>query len=120
MSNHKQEDVPSRREFLKGLGAAGAGVAAASVGGAGGVMAPTACAAPSPSHAMSAHGRRHAGVPVSSAEFGRIFPSLPPFADASDTVRAALLEVGSPGGIMDAGDDLAAGPKALTVLSPAH
>jgi Animal haem peroxidase len=47
--------------------------------------------------------------------FGRIFPQLPPFAAATDTVPAALLEVGQPGGIMDAGDDLAAGPKALIV-----
>jgi Animal haem peroxidase len=47
--------------------------------------------------------------------FGRIFPGLPPFAAATDTVRAALLEVGMPGGIMDAQDDLAAGPKALIV-----
>ena len=47
--------------------------------------------------------------------FGRIFASLPPFAAANDTVRAALLEVGQPGGIMDAHDDLAAGPKALIV-----
>jgi hypothetical protein len=30
-------------------------------------------------------------------------------------VRAALLEAGMPGGILDAGDDLAAGPKALIV-----
>ena len=48
--------------------------------------------------------------------FGRIFPQLPPFAAATDTWR------GTPGsraagGIMDAGDDLAAGPKAL-ILDP--
>jgi len=55
------------------------------------------------------------GAPASSVDFGRIFPSLPPFAEANDTVRAALLEVGSPGGIMDAGDQLSAGPKALIV-----
>ena len=44
-----------------------------------------------------------------------MFPSLAPFADANDTVRAALLEVGRQGGILDAGDDLPAGPKALIV-----
>ena len=54
-------------------------------------------------------------LPVSDQLFGRIFPSLPPFAEATDTVRAALLEVGMAGGIMDANDDLAAGPKALIV-----
>jgi hypothetical protein len=58
-----------------------------------------------------------AGAPASSVDFGRIFPDLPPFAEATDTVRTALLEVGMPGGILDAGDDLAAGPKAL-ILDP--
>ncbi|MBO0714957.1 MAG: hypothetical protein J2P59_09375, partial [Acidimicrobiales bacterium] len=53
------------------------------------------------------------GVPTSPQFFGRIFPQLPPFAQATNTVRAALLEVGMEGGIMDAKDDLAAGPVAL-------
>jgi hypothetical protein len=47
--------------------------------------------------------------------FGRIFPQLPPFAPVTDAVQAALLEVGAEGGILDAQDDLAAGPKALIV-----
>jgi len=47
--------------------------------------------------------------------FGRIFPQLPPFAPVTDAVQAALLEVGAQGGIMDAQDDLAAGPKELIV-----
>jgi hypothetical protein len=57
------------------------------------------------------------GAPVSSDDFGRMFPNLPPFADATDMVRAALLEAGRQGGILDALDDLAAGPKALIVDS---
>jgi hypothetical protein len=44
--------------------------------------------------------------------FGRMF-RLPPFAPPTDRVRDALLELGEPGGIMDAKDDLAAGPAAL-------
>jgi hypothetical protein len=44
-----------------------------------------------------------------------MFPNLPPFADATDAVRAALLEVGQPGGLLDAQDDLAAGPTSLIV-----
>ena len=59
--------------------------------------------------------RAATGAPASSVDFGRIFPDLPPFAEANDTVRAALLEVGKQGGIMDAGDQPAAGPKALIV-----
>ncbi|MGZ4197267.1 MAG: peroxidase family protein [Solirubrobacteraceae bacterium] len=61
------------------------------------------------------HYARAAGAPASSVDFGRIFPNLPPFAEANDTVRAALLELGQQGGILDAQDDLAAGPKALIV-----
>jgi hypothetical protein len=45
-------------------------------------------------------------------DFGRMF-RLPPFAPPTDRVRDALLELGEPGGIMDANDDLAAGPVAL-------
>ena len=37
-------------------------------------------------------------------KFGRLFPSLPPFAADTKETRAALLELGEPGGLMDAGD----------------
>ena len=100
----------SRRGFLKGVGAAGAGLLAGSVG-AGSAAADATPATLAPRR--YAHGG--GGAPASSVDFGRIFPSLPPFAEANDTVRAALLEVGSPGGIMDAGDQLSAGAKALIV-----
>jgi hypothetical protein len=43
---------------------------------------------------------------------------LPPFADGNSTVIAALMEIGQQGGILDAHDDLAAGPKAL-IIDPA-
>jgi hypothetical protein len=46
-------------------------------------------------------------------DFGRMFPQLPSFAPATDLVIDALLELGKPGGLMDANDDLAAGPVAL-------
>ena len=39
--------------------------------------------------------------------------SLPPFAEATPEVRQALLQLGAAGGLLDAGDDLASGPKAL-------
>jgi Animal haem peroxidase/TAT (twin-arginine translocation) pathway signal sequence len=107
---------PSRRDFLKGLGATGAGLVAGSMS-AGGLAATPAEAAP-----VAAGGRpgRHPHghtAPATSVDFGRIFPHLRPFAEANDTVRAALLEVGKPGGILDAGDQLSAGPKAL-ILDP--
>lgn len=55
------------------------------------------------------------GAPANSGLFGRIFPQLAPFASVNSQVIAALMEVGQQGGIMDANDDLAAGPKALIV-----
>jgi hypothetical protein len=102
--------APSRRGFLKGVGAAGAGLLAGSVG--------TAAAAADPAVRPLAQGRyvrSGAGAPASPVDFGRIFPDLPPFAEANDTVRAALLEVGVQGGVLDAQDDLGAGPKALII-----
>ena len=58
------------------------------------------------------HGNADAGLitPQSTfydeGRFGRMFPSLPPFSADTPSIRAALREVGKPGGIMDAGDDL--------------
>ena len=48
--------------------------------------------------------------------FGRLFPGLHPFFEqASAQLNAALLDIGKPGGLLDAKDDLAAGPVALIV-----
>jgi hypothetical protein len=106
---------PSRRQFLTGVGTAGAGVVAASLGGVGAasVLAGRADAAP----ALSAARSSQAGAPSNPQLFGRMFPGLPPFSDATDTVRAALRAVGMRHGILDAEDDLAAGPKNL-ILDP--
>ena len=102
----------TRRQFLTGMGAASAGLVATaggldvlpgSVGRAAAATASTPGSAPAP------------GAPTNPGLFGRIFPGLPPFAPATDRVRAALLEVGRAGGILDAGDDLGAGPKRLIV-----
>ena len=48
-----------------------------------------------PAASPRSYARGSGSAPASSVDFGRIFPGLPPFADANDTVRAALLEVGS-------------------------
>src|SRR2546430_10328075 len=60
---------------------------------------------------------RDSGLPdVSvSGSFGRMFRNLPPFAPPNNAVRDALMQLGSLGGILDANDDLAAGPVALIV-----
>jgi Animal haem peroxidase len=89
----------SRRGFLKRAGA-GAGAVALS-GGVGAATAPRAVAA------------RSATVATSPTTFGRIFPNLPSFAPATDAVRAALADLGKPGGLLDAKDDLSKGPVLL-------
>ena len=101
---------PSRRDFLKGLGATGAGLVAAGAALPGSPAEAAAAGAIGPGRYARGH-----GVPASTADFGRVFPKLAPFVEANDRVRAALLEVGRPGGIMDAGDQLSAGAKALIV-----
>ena len=106
MSGDTRGRRPSRREFLKDLGATGAGLVAGSMSAGASAEAATLAAPATPGR----HPRGH-GAPASSAEFGRMFPHLPPFADANDTVRAALLEVGKPGGILDARDRSRGGPE---------
>jgi hypothetical protein len=108
MSDHDIRRGLTRRGFLTGLGA---GAVAA-------VAGPPALRWASGGTAEADVASRTAGAPVNDTYFGRIFPQLEPFAPATDEVRAALLAVGSPGGILDAGDDLAAGPKAL-IVNPA-
>ena len=71
----------TRRGFLK---RAGLGAVALS-GGFGASLAPSAVAA------------RSTTVSTSPTSFGRIFPSLPPFAPATDAVRAALVDLGQAG-----------------------
>jgi Animal haem peroxidase len=82
----------SRRRFMK---AAGAGaVAAAAI--AGGVVSPA-----------------QAANPIPADRFGRMFPTLPKFASQTKKMEQALLELGKRGGLLDAKDDLAAGPIRL-------
>ena len=77
MSAGTRYPVPSRREFLKGAGAAGAGLVAGSIGGGG--LAGSADADVRPASPQS-YARSGGGAPASSVDFGRIFPNLPPFA----------------------------------------
>jgi hypothetical protein len=87
----------SRRGFLGTMGA-GAGALALN-----------------PAAALAAPGLAAPGRGVERADhFGRIF-ELPPFAVQTPAVEAALVELGKPGGLLDAADPLSAGPKALIV-----
>jgi hypothetical protein len=85
---------PNRRKFLKSIGT-------------------TAVAAWAASQWATTLARAAAPIDQTVAEnFGRMF-RLPPFAPPTDAVRAALSELGKAGGIMDAKDDLSAGPVKL-------
>jgi hypothetical protein len=99
MSKQETASRYSRRGFLKRAGA-GAGAVALS-GSIGATTAPRAVAA------------RSSTVSTSATTFGRIFPGLPSFAPATDAVRAALTDLGKPGGLLDAKDDLSKGPVLL-------
>jgi hypothetical protein len=64
------------------------------------------------SHPLVTERTQHGAVAIDN--FGRMF-NLPPFAPPTAAVQAALVELGKRGGLMDAKDDLAAGPVALIV-----
>ena len=84
-----------RRQFLKAVGLGGAVTIAVGSSGVG-----------------SAHAQQRRFV-IREDRFGRMFPDLPAFAEPSPHLRAALLEIGKPGGMLDAKDDLGRGPVAL-------
>jgi hypothetical protein len=70
-------------------------------------------------HNAHAQDRRNRGT-VRGDLFGRLFPNLRSFAEPrteseAASLKAALLKLGKPGGILDAQDNLAAGPIALIV-----
>jgi hypothetical protein len=83
MSGTPERAGLTRRGLLAGAGAAGAGLAAASAG---------LLAGPAGAARVAGGARRGLmlppGAPASSAFFGRMFPGLAPFADATDAVRA--------------------------------
>ena len=93
----------SRGRFLARLGLGAAAVAGGSALG------------PAGAHAgMSASS---AGL-VNTSSFTRLFPELATFANQSPKVEAALIELGRPGGLLDAADPLSAGPVEL-ITNPA-
>ena len=103
-SRHPQDRSVSvsRRRFLTGLGVTAAGAAAAGT-----------------VPALTGHDEAAAATPAD--RFGRMFPDLPPFIPADDRRRAALRDMGKPGGMMDARDPLNEGPVRLITnpeLSP--
>lgn len=104
----------SRRRFLQGLGA-GAAATTVSMAPMGPAMSP-AMGSVMMSPAAAALGAGPQAPPSSSgATFGRLFPTLAPFAQPGPALTESLLDIGRPGGVLDADDDLSAGPLALIV-----
>jgi Animal haem peroxidase len=102
-SNRSDEVTPApltRRGFL---GRIGAGAGAIALGGAVGQMG----------ELLAPPAARSATATTSPTTFGRMFANLAPFADATTKVKSALVDLGKPGGILDAKDNLAAGPVLL-------
>ncbi len=97
----------SRRGFITTVGAGAAGAVAL---GSEALADPTQTGGP---FAGTAANGQTAVTATPADRFGRIFPDLPPFVQADDRNRAALIDMGKPGGIMDARDNLAAGPVQL-------
>lgn len=97
-----------RRQFL---GALGAGAVAPALTGLGG-------AARAQTLEQSLERALRGRHVIRPDRFGRLFPDLPPFA-APGGALDELLELGRKGGIMDAGDNLAAGPV-LLITDPAN
>jgi hypothetical protein len=99
----------TRREFLGSLGAVAAAPALLGAGGA-------ARAQTLEQTLERALRGRHV---IRPDRFGRLFPGLPPFAAPGAALDAALRELGRKGGLMDAKDNLAAGPV-LLITDPAN
>src|SRR5262245_25672648 len=104
MSVPSRDDAPRRQVHRRAvLRPGGAGTADAVAAGAGNAVGSTTA---------QTEGRGE-GQGTPAGRFGRMFPQLPPFAANSAALQAALMDIGKPGGILDAKDDLAKGPVLL-------
>src|SRR5262249_5524195 len=105
MSDHDEIDTGGRYSRRRFLGAVGAGALA--VGTSGAVRVGSAAATP------AASPTRHTAPPPTT-HCARIFERMRPFADPGrHGLEAALVELGSPAGVLDARDALDRGPVQL-------
>src|SRR3954454_24177517 len=101
MADIRESQRVNRRRMLGTLGAGAAGVLA----GPALIRNDALAAKGRPAHACAA-------AVSSPTSFGRLF-DLEPFARNTPALQQALLDIGRPGGLLDARDDLAAGPVLL-------
>jgi Animal haem peroxidase len=115
--DHSPERGVTRRQFLTHAGAGAAGAVALTAVGGRATTALNTFVGTDPAGAATT-----SVAPTSPLRFGRIFGNLPPFEPStlltSDTLKAALRDIGKPGGVLDANDNLAAGPV-LLITDPA-
>ncbi len=105
MANDNQPTTASgvtRRGFLGGIGAG-------AIGAAGTIAHPASAAAQQGPDIATTRPDR----------FSRLFGQLPPFAENGMHVQSALRDLGAKDGLLDAKDDLAAGPLEL-ILNPGN
>lgn len=131
--NNEHPSRPSRRKVLAGLGIGAAAVsvptAAAAAGRRGSGRGPNGGGRgddrpdlpPRPDRPSVE--QRNAPAPVDDGpqRFIRMFEDHPPFENADDELRSQLVELGRPGGMLDANDPLEVGPIRLITepeLSP--
>ncbi len=117
MSGHQSHDdlepiTPakgvSRRGFLTGFGVAAGAAGAAAL-------------APSDAVAQLVDTQAAATTATRPDRFSRMFERLPSFGQPTAEMKAALMEIGAPGGLLDAKDPLSEGPVRLITnpeLSP--
>ena len=114
VSSTEQHRTWTRRAFL---GTAAGGAAAVTTGLADPASATTPATAPARDWSD------WWGRAGSANQFGRMFPELPAFAEPSEQLAEALIELSRPGGILDAKDPVEVGPVRLIVepeLSPSN
>jgi hypothetical protein len=109
MSTTDEPTEPTRLTRRRALGRLGIGAAGMLAGP--GLLGPTPGAKAAGTAAP--RGCAAAGRGADPSRFGRLFGDLKPFAEPGPRLTAALLELGKPGGLLDANDDLSAGPVRL-------
>jgi hypothetical protein len=102
INNNRKPARLTRRKFLSSIGRGALTFAIPSV-----LRIPPTDASRAPAH--------RSRFVIAEDRFGRMFPQLAPYAQPSRQLQEALIEIGKPGGILDAKDAVDRGPVELIV-----